>query len=180
MFALDMSVAFFGTSVIRRLPLVSSEVRQLDPTDIVHQSSTLQLATATVTTLADEIVSAHTQALLARRQRLVLTVDALLRHVGAHVDATDPSGQVLARSNSGKGTAKSYSIRVSPRPAELGDFHLSHSRAGGAKPVVAAPASWERGTVREAMDWLETTSGIPLVEEGDWLRAARDVKGGVL
>jgi hypothetical protein len=177
--AIDLSAAF-STSVIHRLPLVSSEVTRLPKAAIARRRRPVRLEKSAVSPLCDEVVAAHTQSLLARRQRLVLTVDALLRHVGAHVVATDPSGRIVATSTTAAGGRQSYSIRVSPRPAELADFHLSHAQAGGAKAVVAAPASWERGAARESLDWLETTCAIPLVEEGNWLRAARDAQRGVL
>jgi hypothetical protein len=176
----DLSPAFGGKASIRGLPLISSEVRSLARSSLVRGRRTVAFRKAAVTECGEAVANAHTQALLARRQRLVLTVDALLRHVGARVLSTDPGGRVMAAPAGRSGLTKSYSIRVSPRPAELTDFHLSHSYAGAATPIVAAPASWERGATRDMISWLETVSAVRLVEEGNWLRAALDVKRGLL
>jgi hypothetical protein len=177
--ALDAAAAFSGQSVVRPLRLLSDEVVILQGSEIRQQHPRLELTDSAVSSFADAIVAAHTQRMLARRQRLVLTVDALLRYIGAQVVEADPAGRVLAQSMIG---AKSYSICVVPRPAELADFHRSHrdAMAAAARPVVAAPASWLIGSERATMDWLEDVSNVPLVEEGDWLRAARDLKAGQL
>jgi TIR domain len=175
--AFDLSAAFGTKTSTLGLPLVSSEVKALPQSSLTVRRHAVAFKKAAVSALGEDIVAAHTQALLERRQRLVLAADALLRHVGARVLSADPSGWVVAGPN---GTAKPYSIRVSPRPAELVDFYLSHAHASRAKPVVAAPASREHGAARDSFRWLEGVSKVPLVEEGNWLLAARDIAKGVL
>jgi hypothetical protein len=83
----------------------------------------------------------------------------------------------------GNNAAGMNQLRLTPRPAELADFQMAHSRVGAAspkRPAVIAPAAMLAGRRREAMEWLGDATGIHFRDESEIPSIAREMKGGGL
>ena len=121
----------------------------------------------------------HQKAILRRRYFLRQAVARALLWAGAATPSYGAGGPV--RTGSGVPPWRGYSIWLTPRPAELSDFHASHaSRQAGERLVLIGPADALEPARRASLDWLARQTGIAWEDEGRMLGVARRIARGTL
>lgn len=76
-----------------------------------------------------------------------------------------------------------YNVWLTPRPAELADFHyidLEVGRVQNPRPVLIAPGASIIGRRSASMRWLGKTSNTHFFDEADLAQVARDIARGLL
>ncbi len=121
----------------------------------------------------------HTRALVRRRYFLQQAAARALLWAGAAPPSYGAGGPL--RTGSSVPPRRGYSIWLTPRPAELSDFHGAHAgRQPGERSVLVGPAEALEPARRASLDWLAHQTGIVWADEGRLSQVALRIARGTL
>jgi hypothetical protein len=121
----------------------------------------------------------HQKALVRRRYFLRQAVIHALLSAGAARPACSVGGPV--RTSSASSPRRDYAIWMTPRPAELSDFHAAHvSRQASERLVLIGPTEALEPARRASLGWLAHQTNVVWRDEGRILDAALQIARGTL
>jgi len=122
----------------------------------------------------------HDRAIFRRRHYLRDTMAAALRSAGVQPNPVNPDGLLVAHAVR---NTNLYSIWLTSRPPEVGDFHLTYPKTRlepVSKGVVIGPNALLEPGRQERLEWLRRLCGFECFDEGEMASAAEKIKMGVL
>jgi hypothetical protein len=122
----------------------------------------------------------HDQAIFRRRHYLRETMDTALRSVGVTNATLRTDGLLVA---SAVDNSNLYSVWMTTRPPEWGDFHTAHPKTlvkPVSKGVVIGPTALLEGRRMERLDWLRGLCQFECLDESEIASVARKIKEGNL
>jgi len=123
----------------------------------------------------------HSLAMLRRRHQMRQAMRYALLREGVVQQRMVSTGFLEAYPASRPGNP--YNVWLTPRPAELADFHyidLEVGRVQNPRPVLIAPGASIIGRRSASMRWLGKTSNTHFFDEADLAQVARDIARGLL
>ena len=122
----------------------------------------------------------HDQAIFRRRHYLRDTMTTALRSAGVTKASLQTDGLLVAEAvdNSNR-----YSIWMTTRPPEFGDFHTAHPKtliAPLSKGIVIGPTALLERRRKDRLDWLRGLCKFECLDESEIRTAAEKIKEGTL
>jgi hypothetical protein len=124
----------------------------------------------------------HSFAMLRRRHQMRQAMRLALLREGVVQQRMVSSGFLEAYPASRVG-GNPYSVWLTPRPADLADFHyidLEVGKVQNPRPILIAPSASMIGRRSADMRWLGKTANTHFFDEADLAKVARDIGRGVL
>jgi hypothetical protein len=122
----------------------------------------------------------HDRAIFRRRHYLRDTMSTALRSVGVNQASLHPSGLLVAKAVKNENW---YSIWMTTRPPEFGDFHTTHPKTliePFSTGVMIGPTALLESRRKGRLDWLGGLCKFKLLDESEMNSAAEKIKEGTL
>jgi hypothetical protein len=162
-----------------RVAGVDDRVRkELSPPDFDGGSfsSGATLKVGSLATVVQTVKSEHDRALIRRRQILRDSFVGALRRVGLRAEPFEATGALRVQSGN-----KDYMVWLTPRPADLADFHHVHGKAlPPCRGVIIGLSRLMEPTRMRRSNWLAGLCQLTLVDEGHMKLAAAEIARGQL
>jgi hypothetical protein len=161
------------------LPIISDQRRMKLPKNAMCQAGKLE--GPWLDNVCRRISFVHSLAMLRRRHQLLQAMRDVLLNEGIVHQRTTTTGFLEAYPPQ-RTTGSPFRIWLSPRPAELTDFHYIDLEVGlsNPRPVLISPAASMVGRQAAGMRWLGQTSNIHFFDEADLREVARRIKQDAL
>lgn len=157
--------------------------RYLLPTEFANGEMEI-LDQATLGDVVNRVRLAHWRKMIWRRKVLQESMIGGLDRVGlnSQIGSTGIIGVKAVDPRTGNDL--DYSIRVTPRPPQLEDFHDTHIEVKSENPsrtcFVVGPVTSQEHTARRHLSWLGAVSEIGCFDEGKMIEVAEMIKACVL
>lgn len=122
----------------------------------------------------------HDHAIFRRRRYLRSTMIASLRAVGVSTLSVEPNGLLVAKAVN---NSNLYSIRMTTRPPQVGDFHATHPKTlqtPASKGIIIGPTVLLEKDRLERLQWLSDLCKFQCVDEAEINGVAQKIKDGNL
>jgi hypothetical protein len=162
------------------MPMIKGQNRMIVPPGSLSSNGKLQAPW--LDKVCRRIGFVHSLAMLRRRHQMRQAMRYALLREGVFKQRMLSNGFLEAFPVRGA-AGKPYSVWLTPRPAELADFHyidLEVGRVQNPRPVLIAPGASMIGRRSAGMRWLGTTSNTHFFDEADLAQVARDIGRGAL
>ena len=134
-----------------------------------------------LTRVVQAIKVAHSAALIRRRRSIRKAMRKALLKFGVTGQVVGPEGIMMARSPAPP--SKHYSLHLTTRPPDLGDFHVTH-RTCSAPPsstgIIVGPSAFLGNPLYGQLTWLGNVSSIKWFDEGQMVHVAEAIAKGTL
>lgn len=162
------------------MPMIKGQNRMIVPPGSLTSDGKLQAPW--LDKVCHRISFVHSLAMLRRRHQMRQAMRYALLREGVFQQRMLSNGFLEAFPVSGA-TGKPYSVWLTPRPAELADFHyidLEVGRVQNPRPVLMAPGASMIGRRSAGMRWLGTISNTHFFDEAELAQLARNIGRGAL
>ena len=139
-----------------------------------------KLTKAALDAVVSRIQWTHDHAIFRRRHYLRDTMETALRAAGVPNASLRPDGLLVAPAVD---NSNLYSVWMTTRPPEFGDFHLAHPKTlvkPVSKGVVIGPTALLESRRLERLSWLRGLCGFECLDESEIADVAKKIKEGAL